>query len=223
MSTVSKKAILKALIDGIITELMIKTTGEQVYLTDNTTLSAKIAEMVSAINLRAKTEDVNAQILALKQELLGDLPVEAYNTFTELAKYIEEHQDACNALTSAIGNKADKSVVESIQQTLSALGALANKSAVSESDLDSSLKEKINTATAGNHSHANKTLLDTYDQTNANIKDAVLKKHSHANADVLNDISADDVNAWKAKSKVHVASSQPADLAANDLWIQIVD
>lgn len=140
----AKEAILKALVDGIITELMIKTTGEQVYLDENTTLSSKIAEMVTAINLRAKSTDVTAQINALKQEILGDLPAEAYDTFTEMAAYIEEHQEAADALQAAIGDKADKTTVEAIQTTINGLGALAKKSTVSESDLDSALKEKVN-------------------------------------------------------------------------------
>ena len=198
MSTTAQKAILKAIIDGIITELMIKTTGEQVYLDANTTLSAKIAEIVLAINVRAKTEDVNAQILALKQELLGELPVEAYNTFTELAAYISDHQEAADALTAAIGNKADASVVAAIQQTINGLGALATKSAVTEDDLSPALKEKVNAASEGNHAHQNKTLLDTYDQTNDNIKDAVAKKHSHANSTVLDGITASKVTNWNS-------------------------
>ena len=220
MSTTAKNAIMKALLDGVITELMIKTTGEQVYLTDGVTLSSKIAEMVQAINLRAKTDDVASQILALKQEILGDVPVEAYNTFTELAAYISEHQDASDALSAAIGDKADASVVESLSQTIAALGTLARKSKVSESDLDDTLKEKVNAASEGNHSHNNKALLDTYDQTNENLKDAVLKKHSHANAAVIDGIGEADVLGWNAKSKIRVSASQPSDLGANDLWIQ---
>lgn len=40
------------------------------------------------------------------------------------------------------------------------LGALAYKATVAEEDLDSTLKEKINTTAAGNHTHANKAELD---------------------------------------------------------------
>ena len=88
----SKKATLKALVNGIIEELMVKTNIEQVYLDDNTTLASKLADMIVAINLRAKKEEVTAQIDALRQEMLGDVPVEAYDTFTELAAYIEQHE-----------------------------------------------------------------------------------------------------------------------------------
>ena len=46
------------------------------------------------------------------------------------------------------------------------------------------------------HTHTNLTLLETYDQTNANIKDAVEKRHSHTNMTVLNGIDADKVATW---------------------------
>ena len=229
MSDNRRNATLKALIDAVITELMIKTTGEQIYLDDQTTLSSKMAEMVAAINLRDKKTDVDAkistlesnvntkletkadlsalgdlatkdkvakddldtalqteldskattadvdtkisalqsssdtkfsdtdkainlrptqtevteQIAALKQEIMGDLPVEAYDTFTELAAYIEEHQEAANALTAAVGNKADKTVVDDILTVINALGALAKKDKVSKDDLDASLQTEL--------------------------------------------------------------------------------
>lgn len=45
-----------------------------------------------------------------------------------------------------------------------------------------------------------KAKLDTYDQTNANIKDAVSKKHSHANAAELDKIATGDKEKWDATS-----------------------
>lgn len=191
----SKNATLKALLDSVVTELMIKTTGDQVYLDSNTTLAAKIAEMVTAINARAKTSDVNTLVSNLRQELLGDTPVEAYNTFTELAQYIEEHQEAADALSTAIGNKADKSTVTTIQNTLAGLGSLAKKSTVTESDLDSSLKDKVNAASDGNHSHSNKNVLDG--------------------------ITATNVTAWNGKANIYVSATQPSGLTSADLWIDI--
>ena len=43
-------------------------------------------------------------------------------------------------------------------------------------------------------------MLDTYDQTNADIKDAVSKKHSHANAAELDKIAIGDKAKWDATS-----------------------
>ena len=201
MGNVAKKAILRAYINSILTDLMVKTTGEQVYLDESTTVAAKLSEMVTAINLRAKSADVTTQINraidALRQEMLGDTPVEAYNTFTELATYITEHQNVADALTAAVGEKAAKADLEALQTVVNALGALARKNTVSESDLDAALKEKVNAASEGNHSHNNKAVLDG--------------------------ITADKVSAWDAKAKVYAAASQPSELTQNDLWIQIVE
>lgn len=70
--------------------------------------------------------------------------------------------------------------------------------AVTESDLAAELKEKVNAAAEGNHSHSNKALLDTYTQTEANLADAVAKKHEHANAAELNKIASGDKDKWDA-------------------------
>lgn len=199
MSTVSKNAILKALIDGVITELMVKTTSNQVYLDENTTLSAKLAEIVAAVNARAKTSDVTAAVDALRQELLGDVPIEAYNTFTELAAYISEHADVSEAITAAIGEKANQSDVNSILQTISALGTLANKSSVSESDLDDDLKNKIVSASQGNHSHNNLEALATVTSDKITAWDqAATNDHTHSNKGVLDGITTGDVSSWNS-------------------------
>ena len=122
---------------------------------------------------------------------------EAYDTFKELADYIETHQEAADALTEAVGNKADKSTVEAIQKTISALGSLAQKSTVSETDLDAALKAKVNAAAEGNHSHDNKSVLDG--------------------------ITADDVTEWDSKGSIFASKVQPSNFADGDLWFAMVD
>lgn len=101
---------------------------------------------------------------------------------------------------------------------------------------------------ADTHTHSNKALLDTYTQTEANLADAVAKKHEHsnkaeldkiatgdkskwdaaaekahehANKSVLDGITAAQVSEWDSKGTVYVQASQPANLAAGDLWIKI--
>lgn len=196
----AEKAILKAIISGTLTELLIKTSAEQVFLDETTTLAAKLTEIIAAINERAKTTDVNTAMATMKeeilQELLGDMPVETLNTFTELAKAYTEHEEFAETLQAAIGDKADKTTVEALDAAIKALGALASKDTISESDLDATLKEKINAASQGNHSHANKTVLDG--------------------------IGAENVAAWDSKAKIYKTPTQPAGLTENDLWIQLV-
>jgi hypothetical protein len=238
MANAAKNAILRALIEGVITDLMVKTKVDNVYVDDSTTLAAKLSEIITSLNAKTTMTEVNtalntalgsyATTSAMNKavndaisNLINGAPA-AYDTLKELADGISENGDLVETMTAAIGNKADKTTVEAIQATVDALGSLARKSIVTESDLDASLKEKVNAASEGNHSHNNKELLDSYTQSNSDLADAVSKKHSHSNKAVLDGITADNVSAWGAKSKVYYQASQPSSMTANDLWVQIV-
>ena len=74
MSNVTKKAILRALVEGVLTDLMVQTKADNVYLDDTTTVAAKLAEMVTAINERAKSTDVTTQISAAINGLINGAP-----------------------------------------------------------------------------------------------------------------------------------------------------
>ena len=65
---------------------------------------------------------------------------------------------------------------------------------------DTAMNARVEALEAIDHEHANKALLDTYTQTEANLADAVAKKHAHANADVLNGITSAKVTAWDGKA-----------------------
>ena len=96
--------------------------------------------------------------------------------------------------------------------TFLGLGSMAYKSEVTEADLNSALKEKVNAAAEGNHSHNNKALLDTYTQTEADLADAVTKKHAHANADELAKIADGAVAKWNAVVADHLTSADKTTL-----------
>lgn len=219
----AKNAILKAKIEGVIYEMLVKTNAANVMVDDSTTLAAKLSSIIAdigtkanaththaqadvtgledALTARPTTDAMNTAISTAVSEAVAGLingAPETYDTLKEIADYIEAHKSVETALNEAIGKKADKTTTDAIQASIDALGALAAKSKVAETDLDDELKAKVNAAAEGNHSHANKALLDTYDQTNADIKDAVTKKHSHANSTVLDGISAEKVAAWDA-------------------------
>ena len=53
-----------------------------------------------------------------------------------------------------------------------------------------------NTILTNSHTHTNKTLLDSYNQTNVDITDAVVKKHVHTNLSTLNNISPQHFLNW---------------------------
>lgn len=255
MANTAKNAILKAKIEGIIYEIMVKTGAANVYVDDTTTLSTKLSEIIAdlalkatkeeltaglaekaaashthtqadvtgledALSARPTTDAMNTAISTAISNLIDDAP-ETYDTLKEIADYIASDKTAMEALNSAIGNKADKTAFEAVKATVDALGALASKSKVEETDLSDELKEKVNAAAEGNHSHANKALLDTYDQTNADIKAAIEAKHEHANKATLDKITEDNLTAWSGKSKIYYSATEPAALAEGDLWVHL--
>ena len=253
----AKNAILKAKIEGVIHEIMVKTGAANVYVDETTTLSAKLAEIIADLALKATKEEVttglagkansshthaqsdvtgleaaltarpttDAMNTAISTAISGliDGAPETYDTLKEIAAYIASDKTAMEALNAAIGNKADKTDFEAVKATVDALGALASKDKVAETDLADELKEKVNAAAEGNHSHANKALLDTYDQTNADLKAAVEQKHTHANKATLDKITEDNLTAWSGKSKIYYSATEPAALAEGDLWFQLLD
>ena len=224
MST-AKNAILKAKIEGVITELMVKTDAANVYVDSTTTLATKLSAIIADIATKASTQDltdglagkanashthaqsevtgltdalallsskqeVTNAIDALRQELLGDTPVEAYNTFTELAAYISEHGEAAAALTAAVGNKADKAT------TLAGYGIT---DAYTKTAVDSEIDKKITAATGGVKASEVQSALNTYKTSNdAKVTALETAKHTHSNKTVLDGITSDKVAAWDA-------------------------
>lgn len=253
----AKNAILKAKIEGVIYEIMVKTGAANVYVDDTTTLSAKLAEIIADLALKATKEEVTtglagkaaashthaqSEVTGLEDALtarpttdamntaistaisgLIDGAPETYDTLKEIAEYIASDKTAMDTLNAAIGNKADKTAFEAVKATVDALGALASKDKVAETDLADELKEKVNAASEGNHSHNNKALLDTYDQTNNDLKAAVEQKHTHTNKATIDKITEDNLTAWSGKSKIYYSATEPAALAEGDLWFQLLD
>lgn len=208
MATAARNAILRALIEGAITDLMVKTKVDNVYVDDTTTLAAKLSEIITTLNAKATqaaldaglnarptTTEMNEAISSAIADLINGAPG-AYDTLKELADAIAENDSVMDALTAAIGNKADASTVAALQQTVDALGSLSTKSEVAESDLATALKTKIN--------------------------DAYNARHSHSNKSVLDGITSTKVAEWDGKGKFYAQASQPTGLTANDLWAQLI-
>lgn len=193
MSELSTNAVMKALMDGRVTKLMPETTDEQIRLSDNSTLESKLADMINAINLRAKIDAVNAmynelidildskssvseveeQIAALKQDILGDMPSDVYDTFTELYKYISEHEDVAEALTEAIGLKADRSEVDT---------AVNDALAESKSYTDTEIAKAFAGSGSGGIEDAAEILYEAKTYTDTEVADALSEAKLYAGA-----------------------------------------
>ena len=188
----TRNAILKAKLEGVIYEVLVKTNAANVMVDENTTLAAKLTSILADIATKANTSDMTTALAAkaekshthaqseitgltdllatlatsksvtsaidgLRQEMLGDTPVEAYNTFTELAAYIAEHKEAADALTAAVGNKADKAT------TLSGYGIT---DAYTKTEVDTKISDAISEATGGESAASVKSALEAYKTSN---------------------------------------------------------
>ena len=188
----AKNAILKAKLEGVIYEVLVKTNAANVMVDENTTLAAQLTSILADIATKANTSDMTTALAAkaekshthaqseitgltdllatlatsasvtsaidgLRQEMLGDTPVEAYNTFTELAAYIAEHKEAADALTAAVGNKADKAT------TLSGYGIT---DAYTKTEVDIKISDAISEATGGESAASVKSALEAYKTSN---------------------------------------------------------
>lgn len=94
------------------------------------------------------------------------------------------------------GSAAGDMVVVAIDEKTHKVTASITDGTITKAKLATEVQSDLDKA----HEHANKALLDTYDQTNADIKDAVSKKHSHANAAELDKIATGDKAKWDATS-----------------------
>ena len=377
MANVAKNAILRAKLSGIMTDLMVKTVADQVFVNETTTLTAHLATLATSeqltqaidalgalskkdkiayadletalaslidgkaeasalteeINRAKAAEQANAQAAAtaqaaaeaaqaaaeaaqadadalegrmdtvegkvttligedadksvrtianeeLAKQLVPEGAKESLDTLAEIAAWIQAHPDDASAMNEAITalqNKVDTgdqtvsayvtAAIEALQigdyakaadltalagrvttleESVAGLGDLAGKDIVSESDLSAELAEKVNAAADGNHSHANKDVLDgitgekvaAWDASEQNAKDYAdglnaamdtrvknveATAHAHDNKTVLDGISAEKVVAWDAKATVHYSATEPANMAEGDLWVQLVD
>lgn len=137
---------------------------------------------------------MNEAITALQNKLSG---IDEGNGTVK--KYIDDAITALNvgqyALAADLTALAGR--VEALEAVAEGLGDMATKDIVSESDLAAELAEKVNAAAEGNHSHANKEVLDG--------------------------ITADVVAGWNGKGNIYYSATEPANLTENDLWVAIIE
>ena len=150
--------------------------------TDKTELSGKIATVEGKVTtLIGDDASKSVRTIAneeLTKQLIPTGAKESLDTLQEIAAWIQKHPDDVATMNKAISDNTNNITTVTGRVT--------------------AVEGKVRTLEGANHTHANKALLDTYTQTEANLKDAVDKKHSHANATVLDGITALKVAAWDA-------------------------
>lgn len=71
-----KDAVMRAWIEGVLTDLLLKTVAKNVYLDGTTTVYDKIGQLVEAVNLRAKSADVTRQIQQAMQDVKEEIEMQ---------------------------------------------------------------------------------------------------------------------------------------------------
>lgn len=165
-------------------------------------------------------------------DLIDTPPLGSLAEKSEISK-----NELASALKTEIEGKAESFALENTNKAVSGntdriktLEDNKDNYVAADASLKGELQGKIDAI--DNHSHSNKSLLDTYDQTNANIKDAVTKKHSHSftdsdvndaiskehthdNKTALDGITPDDIEKWDAGYSHSQESHAPSDAQAN--------
>ena len=168
---------LRTFVNGVIADAGIASSDAMEALAGRvTTAEGKINTLVATDADKSAreiaTEEAETAANAMKDAILGEGIKDTFDTLKEIQDWIEGDGVNATELTDALAGEA----------------AL-------RSEADEALGKRIDAI--DNHSHANKELLDTYAQTEANLADAVAKKHSHSftDADVEDAISKEHVHA----------------------------
>ena len=160
----------------------------------------------------------------LAAQLIPEGAKESLNTLQEIATWIQDHPDdaaAMNAAIEALQTKVGDSSVSA--QITAAIDALKIGDYAKAADLTAAVG-RIATLEGKAHEHANKALLDTYTQTEANLADAVAKKHEHANAaELAKFVDGDKAKLDTAVQTVTAGTGLKASKTGTDVAVDIDD
>ena len=160
----------------------------------------------------------------LAAQLIPENAAQSLDTLQEIAAWIQAHPgdaSAMNAAIEALQTKVGDSSVAA--QITAAIDALKIGDYAKAADLTAAVG-RIATLEGKAHEHANKALLDTYTQTEANLADAVAKKHEHANKAELDKFAdGDKAKLDTAVQTVTAGTGLKATKTGTDVAIDIDD
>nr|DAO06130.1 MAG TPA: Baseplate wedge protein [Caudoviricetes sp.] len=152
MSNAVKKAILQKKVEGVVTDLMVKTSAENVVVDDTgKTLSTELAEIITAMAGKATASDIDTRINAL----IGAAPT-ALDTLVEIADALNNDPDFAATMTTQLAGKVDK---------------VAGKG-LSTEDFTTALKQKLEGITGYTHPDSHPATMITQDATHRFVTDA---------------------------------------------------
>lgn len=126
----------------------------------------------------------------------------SFDTLKEIADWIVNDvtgaASMANKITALEGLVGSTAVATQIASAIEAALKIDGVDKYALASELTALAGKVATLEGASHTHDNKTLLDTYAQTEADLSDAVAKKHEHTNKSILDTITDVKVAAWDA-------------------------
>ena len=167
-----------------------------------------VAENILAKWNGTEWKQINKQPTAEELKTLLGLGTLAYKSEVAEADLNADLAAKINASTEANHGHENKTVLDGItaEKVTAWDGAEAAAKAHADS-LNTAMNTRVEALEAIDHEHANKALLDTYTQTEADLADAVAKKHAHTfNETELNKIVEGDVAKWNGVAADHLTA-----------------
>lgn len=192
---------------------------------DDTALAGRVTTVEGKVNTLVG-DDASKSARTIASEEVAKIVAgadESYDTLKEIADWISSHKTDATAMNSAItalegivdgiGGEGEKATV--VEYVTDAIAAIKIGDYAKAADLTAlatrvtTAEGKITTLEGKAHTHTNKSLLDSYTQTEVDLADAVAKKHEHSNKTVLDGITSEKVTVWDKVSE----KANDADLA----------
>ena len=127
-------------------------------------------------------------------------------------EYTLNNSSFTEAQWAAINSGITDNIIETIRTNITNLQndkvSKVDGKGLSTNDFTDNYKLQVENNTAARHIHNNKTLLDTYTQTEVNLADAVNKKHVHNNKTLLDTYTQTEANLADAVNKKHVHNNK---------------
>ena len=176
---------------------------------------------------------MNEAIQALQKQLngidAGEGTVKKYVDDAITALSIGDYAKAADLTELAGRVTTAEGEIDALQEAVNGLGDLAVLDEVGEDNLSAALLEKVNASAEGNHSHANKNVLDGisadkvagWDAAEQNAKDYADGLNTAMNTRV--EAVEGKVPAWDGKANIYFSAEEPANLTEGDLWFALVD
>ena len=155
---------------------------------------SSISAMVTALNLMSATELKSGSNIYIVTEDVPDLWIGKVEENSITYTYTSD-SDFISAITGDLSTTIQVGYyrlckLESEKVDLSNYVTKETGKGLSTNDFSNNYKEQVELNTDARHEHSNKSLLDTYTQTESDLADAVLKKHTHTNKSVLDATTA---------------------------------